>query len=298
MYALASGQNAPVEDKMTMCYSSESSDSWERLTPIKSELSALQLSFLPYIGYHHVLMIFLVISVTLISILIAGCTSDSLAGIYLLSLSYVSNPEPSASNVAASIAEVAVNRTSMEIRAGYMGMCLLVSGQSICSKNSGSLEAFVRRTTIGDESGDPLNLIHAAQKFRDETVFVALLFISIVAAIAAILLLATFPGWHEDNTSNGSEREVKPFPSRVVSRAALGCLVVSCVLTLLTGFWQHLSSSSATTMVKFFTYGVATGHVGAGAMALGWLATFFLIVACIGLLVMILSISVLSNMVG
>ncbi|PNH35807.1 hypothetical protein VD0002_g8021 [Verticillium dahliae] len=254
--------------------------------------------FLPYIGYHHVLMIFLVISVTLISILIAGCTSDSLAGIYLLSLSYVSNPEPSASNVAASIAEVAVNRTSMEIRAGYMGMCLLVSGQSICSKNSGSLEAFVRRTTIGDESGDPLNLIHAAQKFRDETVFVALLFISIVAAIAAILLLATFPGWHEDNTSNGSEREVKPFPSRVVSRAALGCLVVSCVLTLLTGFWQHLSSSSATTMVKFFTYGVATGHVGAGAMALGWLATFFLIVACIGLLVMILSISVLSNMVG
>ncbi|CRK38651.1 hypothetical protein BN1708_007837 [Verticillium longisporum] len=120
-------------------------------------------------------MIFLVISVTLISILIAGCTSDGLAGIYLLSLSYVSNPEPSASNVAASIAEVAVNRTSMEIRADYMGMCLLVSGQSICSKNSGSLEAFVRRTTIGDESGDPLNLIHAAQKFREETVFVALL---------------------------------------------------------------------------------------------------------------------------
>jgi hypothetical protein len=43
-------------------------------------------------------------------------------------------------------------------------------------------------------------------------------------------------------------------------------------------------------------YGAVSGQVGAGAMALGWVATALLFVVTIGLLVMILSISVLDRL--
>lgn len=121
-------------------------------------------------------------------------------------------------------------------------------------------------------------------------------FISIPFAFIAFVLLYTFPGWHEDAESQGSEREVKPFPSRTVSHVALGCITVASIIALLAVFWQHMASTAAATMAEVFTYGAASGSVGAGAMVLGWLSFSLQMMTAIGLLVMILSIRVLSQL--
>src|SRR5690606_5570460 len=94
--------------------------------------------------------------------------------------------------------------------------------------------------------------------------------------------------------SEGSECEVKPFPSRKISIAATSLSLVASVMALMSAFWQHLSSASAITMVEALTYGAVTWHVGAGAMAIGWVATALCLTVVIGLLTMILSISILS----
>jgi hypothetical protein len=123
-------------------------------------------------------------------------------------------------------------------------------------------------------------------------------FISIPFAVVTFILLATFPGWHEEEGSNGSERDVKPFPSRPVSQVALVCIFISALMALLGSFWQHMASVAASTMTEVFTYDRISGGVGAVAMVLGWLSSFFLIVVTLGLLIMILSIRVLSQMAG
>lgn len=117
----------------------------------------------------------------LTAILIAGCTSESLSGIYLIALSYASevselDGSESIAEASSTLSDLAANHTSLEIRAGYLGMCLLVAGLTICSRNQETLEAFVRRTVSGDEVGDPLSLVYAAARFRSEVIFVALLY--------------------------------------------------------------------------------------------------------------------------
>ncbi|KAH7353489.1 Ca2+ regulator and membrane fusion protein Fig1-domain-containing protein [Plectosphaerella cucumerina] len=258
--------------------------------------------FIPYLGYHHVLMILLLFVVVLLSILIAGCTSESLSGIYLIALSYTSevselDGSEGIAEASSTLSDLAANHTSLEIRAGYLGMCLLVAGLTICSRSQETLEAFVHRTVSGDEVGDPLSLIYAAARFRSEVVFVALLFVSVAFAFFAILLLSTFPGWHKEEGSDGSDREVKPFPSRAVSIVSLAVLIVASVLSLLSSFWQHLSSAAASTMSSVFTYGNVVGSIGPAAMALGWVSTFLLLTASVSLLVVILSIRVLRALV-
>lgn len=122
-------------------------------------------------------------------------------------------------------------------------------------------------------------------------------FVGVAFAFCAILLLATFPNWHEDESSEGSEREVKSFPSRAVSMISLAILVVASVLSLLSSFWQHLSSAAASTMASVFSYGNVVGRIGPAAMALGWLSTLLLLTATVGLLVIILSIRILRALV-
>ena len=53
--------------------------------------------------------------------------------------------------------------------------------------------------------------------------------IAIIFAFICLLLLATFPGWHEEETSEGSDREVKPFPSRPVSQVALAIIFIASI---------------------------------------------------------------------
>jgi hypothetical protein len=136
---------------------------------------------------------------------------------------------------------------------------------------------------------------HYSVLMRDD---VHVRFISIPSAVIAFLLLYTLPSWHEENDSDiGSEREVKPFPIRQVTQIILASLTVSSIVALLASFWQHMAGAAASTMAEVFTYGAASGDVGAGALVLGWLSFSLLTIACAGTLVMVMSIRVLAQMV-
>lgn len=120
-------------------------------------------------------------------------------------------------------------------------------------------------------------------------------FAAIPLAFISILLLGTFPGWHTEEDGEGSEREVKPFPSRPVSQLALAIIVVASLFAFISILWQHIATSAAASMIRSLSYGTVKGQVGPTAVALGWVGVVLSLVSAIGLLVMILSIRVLAE---
>lgn len=120
--------------------------------------------------------------------------------------------------------------------------------------------------------------------------------VALVLAFFCFILLATFPGWHEEIDASGSEREVRPFPSRPVSQVALTLIGISSVFVLVSVLWQHTASVAASSMVQNLANGSLKSGVGSSAMVLGWFGFGLLVVVTIGLLVMILSISILRRL--
>ncbi|KAG4269481.1 hypothetical protein FPRO04_03141 [Fusarium proliferatum] len=254
--------------------------------------------FVPFLGYHHVLMILIAIAIILLSLLLAGCSSSSplIPDIFLLSIyykNYTAVPDTAQVdyNLHSAIENIAGD-ASLQARVGYFGICINPDGGSwLCSNNATALAKEV------DVDQDPLNLIWLAAQFKDMIVFPYLIIIAIIFAFVCLLLLATFPGWHEETDSEGSDREVKPFPSRPVSQIALALIFVSAIFVLVSVLWQHTASVAASVIAQDFGNGAVKSGVGTSAMVLGWFSFALLIVVTIGLLIMILSISVLSSMV-
>jgi hypothetical protein len=121
-------------------------------------------------------------------------------------------------------------------------------------------------------------------------------FITVPLVFISILLLGTFPSWHTEDDGEGSEREVKPFPSRPVSYIILALLTLSSLLIFVSVFWQHIAAASALSMVHSLSYETVKVSVGAVAMVLGWGSVALDIIAAIGIYVMVASIRVLSEM--
>ncbi|KNG84971.1 hypothetical protein ANOM_006786 [Aspergillus nomiae NRRL 13137] len=262
----------------------------------------------PLLAYHHVLMGVCSVIIILLSVLLAGCTtSNGMRNIYLVSLKYrngsISTPsDPAFINpgIAEKVYNVSQprNTTILEVRAGYMGLCLTQSdGAQFCSNNAAALASMVKDQGYGSNvTADPLNLIWIAKNFKETIVFDGLIFVAVVATFICLLALGTFPGWHEEVDETGSEREVKPFPSRPVSQAALGLSSLGFIFALISILWQHINSSAAGTMAESLTYGAIESHVGTAAMILGWAAVACLGIVTLALLVMIMSISLLRRL--
>lgn len=200
----------------------------------------------------------------------------------------------------------------MEVRVGYFGICVSPdSGSYICNSNATALAEIV---TVDQ---DPLNLIWVASTFKDAVVFPYLLYvhpalwpivldlfkftnpcriIAVILAFFCFILLATFPGWHEETDATGSEREVKPFPSRPVSQAALALIFIASVFVLVSVLWQHTASVAASTIAQDMGNGSVKSGVGTSAMVLGWFGFGLMVVVTIGLLVMILSIKLIRQL--
>ncbi|KAH7325016.1 Ca2+ regulator and membrane fusion protein Fig1-domain-containing protein [Stachybotrys elegans] len=254
--------------------------------------------FIPFLGYHHVLMILIAVSIILLSLLLAGCSSSSplIPDIFLLSLYYrdyeaVPDTAQVDYNVHVAIGNIAGD-ARLQARVGYFGICVNPDGGSwLCSNNA---TALANEVSVDQ---DPLNLIWLAAQFKDMIVFPYLIIIAIIFAFICLLLLATFPGWHEEEDSDGSDREVKPFPSRAVSQVALAIIFIASIFILVSVLWQHTASVAASIIAQDFGNGSVRSGVGTSAMVLGWFSFSLLIIVTIGLLVMILSISVLSQMV-
>ncbi|EXJ73792.1 uncharacterized protein A1O5_03554 [Cladophialophora psammophila CBS 110553] len=253
--------------------------------------------FVPFIGYHHVLMIFIAIAIILLSLLLAGCSSTSplIPDIYLISLYYQKYPpvfstvqvDPSVTTAIANI----VGNADLNVRVGYFGICIRVDGGAwMCNQNSTALADLV------SIDQDPLNLIWVASTFKNAIVFPYLLIIAIVLAFLTFLLLATFPGWHTSTGPDGSEHEVRPFPSRAVSQVALATIFIASVFVLVSVMWQHTAAVAASTVAQDLGNGSVKSGVGTSAMVLGWFGFGLLVVVTLGLLVMILSIQLLDRL--
>lgn len=119
--------------------------------------------------------------------------------------------------------------------------------------------------------------------------------IAIVFAFITFILLATFPGWHEEVDEDGEGRDVKPFPSRPVSQVALALIFVASTFILVSVLWQHTASIAATQVAQDLANGSVLSGIGVTALGLGWASFGILVAVTIGLLAMILSIRVLSD---
>ncbi|KAK3677219.1 hypothetical protein LTR78_002757 [Recurvomyces mirabilis] len=253
---------------------------------------------IPFLGYHHVLMILIAIAIILLSLLLAGCSSSSplIPGIFLISFYYqhytpTYDPTQVDPGVTAAIANI-VGQAQLEVRVGYFGVCVNPDGGAFLCSNNVTLLA--EQVSVDQ---DPLNLLWVAETFKNQVVFPYLLIVAIVLAFVTFLLLATFPGWHEEHDQRtGSDIDIKPFPSRPVSQVALAMIFISSIFVLVSVLWQHTASVAAAQIAQDFGNGSVRSGVGTSAMVLGWFAFGLLVVVTIGLLVMILSIRLLDKL--
>lgn len=217
-----------------------------------------------------------------------------MTNIYILGFSYANSTPPNLSPIGKNLSTTLSGikgSAQLEVRIGYFGMCVRQRGIVwLCSSDANGLAQ-----QIGSEN-DPLDLIGTASKFKDDVLFSGLLIMSVVLAFLSTLLLATFPGWHQEHDGSGSDVDVKPFPSRPVSQVALSCSVVAALLSLVASIWQHVGSVGAAAMAETANYGNVKTNIGAGSMAMAWTGSSFMIVVAIGLWVMILSIIVLDRL--
>jgi len=248
----------------------------------------------PFLAYHHVLMVLILIAIILLSLLLAGCSSSSplIPSIFLINLWYdktapefdPAQVDPGATRAIGNI----VGDAALEARVGYFGICINPdAGSWLCSANASSLAAQV------SVDQDPLNLIWVAQTFRESIVFPYLLIIAIILAAVTLLLLATFPGYEEE-FEGGPER--RRLPSRAVSQIALAVIFVAAIFVLVSVLWQHTASVAAATIAENLENGSVSTGVGVTAMVLGWFGFALLIIVTIGLLVMILSMHLVEKL--
>lgn len=253
--------------------------------------------FMPFLGYHHALMILIVIAIILLSLLLAGCSSSSpsIPNIFLISLyydDYIATPSTAQVNYNSHLGfRNLVSGAELEARVGYFGICVNRGGGDwLCSNNA---------TVLADQVSvdqDPLNLIWLASQFKDMIVFPYLIIIAIIFAFICFILLATFPGWHQTENEDGSDVDVKPFPSRPVSQISLAIIFIASIFVLVSVLWQHTASVAASIIAQDLANGSVKSGVGTTAMVLGWFGFALLIIVTIGLLVMILSIQVLQEL--
>jgi hypothetical protein len=218
-----------------------------------------------------------------------------MTNVYILGLSYVNSTSTSTTQGHSALLDALNNlkgSAELEVRAGYFGMCVRQRGIVwLCSSDHDGLAQ-----QIGFEN-DPLNLIGAAAKFKNDVLFSGILFIAVVSASISILLLATFPGWREErDVRTGSDIDVKPFPSRPVSQLALAATFVSAVHLLIASLWQHVGSVGAAAMAESANYGNVRTDIGVGAVTMIWVACALQFFATMSLLAVVISIMVLERL--
>jgi hypothetical protein len=101
--------------------------------------------------------------------------------------------------------------------------------------------------------------------------------------------------WRTETDDEGSERDVRPFPSKLETRSILGLLVVATMLALVSILWQHIVSSAVVGLSQNLSYGTIRGHVGTVAMVLGWGGVFVDVLLVFVVIVQILSLALLER---
>ena len=134
---------------------------------------------------------------------------------------------------------------------------------------------------------------HLQAQKRSDTIFSI---ISLVLDLIQIFLYFTYPGWHTEEDSEGSDREVKPFPSKAVTMFGL-LFSCSCSIGLYVAtVWQHIASAAAGASVQGLRYGLVEVGTGTAAATLAWLGAALSLTCTAGIAVMISSLLVLMDL--
>ncbi|CAC9888935.1 unnamed protein product [Aureobasidium pullulans] len=112
---------------------------------------------IPFIGYHHILMILIAIAIILLCIFLIDFYYQTYTPTY--------DPAQVDPGVTAAIANI-VGQTQLEVRVGYFGLCIAsTAGNYLCSNNATLL---AEQISIDE---DPMNLIWVANTFKNSVVF-------------------------------------------------------------------------------------------------------------------------------
>ncbi|KAF2401574.1 hypothetical protein EJ06DRAFT_528757 [Trichodelitschia bisporula] len=247
--------------------------------------------FVPWLGYHHVLMLFCLGAIVLWSITLAGCSSySSMTNIYILAVEYANGTAPKTATNVSSMLREARGIAQLQSRVGYFGQCVRKGGIAwVCGGDAQTLVS-----EFGND--DPLSMLDILGQFQKDVLFSGFIFMAIVLVFFAVVTLATFPGWHQETDDTGEEIDVKPFPSKVAIKfcsLTSGFATVFCIVSAL---WQHTAAVSAATMIEGLSYGNLKASVGPGAMALSWLGVALLCVVNLGIVVMWASMAILDQL--
>lgn len=169
---------------------------------------------------------------------------------------------------------------------------------------------------------DPLGLIQYADLFATRIVFYGLMYVdspttvessqplfvpveitdnvhslgSLVLCLGSFIALATFPGWQTSISDDGSEIEIKRFPSRLVLIAIVWALGLAFALGFVSILWIHIGAVAAAESIKANYRHFVDANVGPAAMAVGWVAVTLVAIAFLGVLIMKLSIELLDEL--
>ncbi|KAF7918422.1 uncharacterized protein EAE97_011877 [Botrytis byssoidea] len=251
------------------------------------------------LDFQHFLILLTCIGITCLVLLPLSYTTRPTPTIYLLSLS----PTPPLSSLPSPITQTLhrnitsllppnTQNSSLIIRTGYRGICMtseLASSRWECAQRVTKLKDIITTmTTDTNIDIDPLNLLKLAESVRKRIVFDGLLYISLALTLLLLLLLTLIPRWKTDrNPDTASERQVKAFPSRVLS-ITLGLISGFAFLFAFTSIlWQHLTAVTASRFIERMSYGSVVARVGTDAMVIGWLVVLMLWFAFMGCLLML-----------
>ncbi|KAF2119528.1 Ca2+ regulator and membrane fusion protein Fig1-domain-containing protein [Lophiotrema nucula] len=252
----------------------------------KKASKAIQWVFPSWLGYHHVLVIlFLLPSLICHCLLLAGSFS-SLTSIYVISLCY--------EDVAESLAVITVpsESTGLEVRAGYFGIAARSS--NLPWKHAPSDGSLPMRY---HDVQDPYSIVATGSQFKNDVLFPGLIILVDVLCLLSAIGLLNFPNWiDERDRITGSEINVKPFPSRPVSRAIAACLGFASALAFGSAVWQHTSAASVACLAETLSQSQIHVRIGTTAVALVWAPVLLIALAFIRLAQEILSIFILDKL--
>ncbi|KAH8705333.1 Ca2+ regulator and membrane fusion protein Fig1-domain-containing protein [Talaromyces proteolyticus] len=256
---------------------------WRRLSRALGQFSIVPsralTAFFVMLGFHHIMMVLVVAILILTCLVLGSCTGSSptMSHFHLLSLSYAGT-QRNTSSVASSlnvVQNLGTEQLNMRVLVGYFAVCVALTNvpstvsisSLLCSSDGNSL-----RGSFLEASEDPLGLLDFGFRIKDNIMFPYLSVIATVLELFLLLLLAQFPGWKEETDEDGSEREVKPFPSTVRLVAALALSSVAAALLLVTAVWQQVAAVAAGQTLEQVMPGQIMSLVGLSASISSWFA--------------------------
>lgn len=253
---------------------------------------------------NHLRQLLLAASIVLLSLLLAGCTTNlgSVKEIYLLSFSY-QDGSPVNSSSSGALPFLFNGRPSnassvREVRSGYFGLCATADSVSwLCKSSAAGLAGALNATG----HADPLNLLWIADEFRRQAVTPIFTFLAAILTFLAFTMGMVYPVTINGSgnavlriavtgislASNRREARLATWLPASVKRNAttfsLFFMVLATASALTVATWQHLAAACYTGLAEDLAFGAIVGHTGPVAVALAWLS-FVCAVPCAVLL--------------